>query len=280
MSQEGLRSLDMEADVQRAVGGDRGALERVIEAILPDVHRLALRFLWHPHDAEDATQEILIRVITHLGSYRGESAFRTWVFRVASNVLLTTRKRRAEQNAASLDAFGEDLERGLSDEMPDVGIEHELMLEEVRIGCTMAMLLCLDRALRLAYILGEIMDVDHREGAAILDIQPAAFRARLSRARKAIQSVLTSHCGLIEPTNACRCRRRAKTAVALGRVDPHRLLFASSLATAKAFPAVLETVRSLEQGRRAAALYRAQSDRTPAEFTDWMRSWLDQHWKQ
>jgi hypothetical protein len=62
-------------------------------------------------------------------------------------------------------------------------------------------------------------------------------------------------------------------------VDPDRLLFATSLAQARAFPAVLRTVRNLEQGRRAAALYRAQVDRTPAEFTQWIRTWLETNWK-
>jgi RNA polymerase sigma factor (sigma-70 family) len=271
----------LESDVGRAVAGDREALERVVLAIQPEVYRLALRFLWHPEDAEDASQEILIRIITRLGTYRHESAFRTWVYRVAANALLTMRRRRAEQHTMSLEAFGEDLEQGLSDETPAAAAvaEHELLLDEIRIGCTMAMLLCLDRPLRLAYILGEIMDLDHNEGASVMEIKPAAFRARLSRARRAIQSVMTSHCGLVNPANACRCRKRVKVAIELGRVDPQRLLFASSLAHARAFPGVLQAVRRLEEGRRAAAIHRAQSDRTPREFANWVRRWLDQNWK-
>jgi RNA polymerase sigma factor (sigma-70 family) len=275
------RAPNLESDVSLAVAGDRQALERVVEAIQPDVYRLALRFLWHPQDAEDACQEILIRVVTNLGTYRGESAFRTWVFRVASNTLLTMRAKRAESLAVSLEEFGKDLATGLSDEWPDAAqiVEHELLLEEVRIGCTMAMLLCLDRPLRIAYILGEILGLDHNEGSSALQIRPAAFRARVSRARRAIQATMTSHCGLINPVNACRCRKRIKPAIELGRVDPDRLLFATSLAQARDFPAVLRTVRSLEQGRRAAALYRAQVDRTPAEFTQWIRNWLETNWK-
>jgi len=143
----------------------------------------------------------------------------------------------------------------------------------------MAMLLCLDRPLRLAYILGEIMDVDHNEGAAALQIQPAAFRARVSRARRSIESFMSSHCGLANPANPCRCRKRVKTAIELGRVDPDRLLFATSVVHAKAFPEVLRTVRNLQEGRRAAALYRAQIDRSGHDFSGWIRTWLDTHWK-
>ncbi|HUF69605.1 MAG TPA: hypothetical protein VMM79_13260 [Longimicrobiales bacterium] len=77
--------------------------------------------------------------------------------------------------------------------------------------------------------------------------------------------------------NACRCRRRVGTAIELGRVDPHNLLFASSAARARAFPDVLERIRALDEGRRAAALYRAQPDSTAEDFTAWIRDWLDRH---
>jgi RNA polymerase sigma factor (sigma-70 family) len=266
----------LELDVARAVAGDRDALESVIAAIQPDVHRIALRFLWHPQDAEDATQEILIRVMTRLDTFRAESAFRTWVFRVATNRLLSLRAKRAERQAMSFDAFAADLDNGLSEHVVTIpDIERDLLLDEVRIGCTMAMLLCLDRPYRLAYILGEIMDLDHNEGAAVMDISPAAFRARVSRARRSITALMTSRCGLVDPSNACRCRTRVGTAIRLGRLDPHNLLFAGSLARSTEFPRVVRHIRTLHEGRRAAALYRAQPDVTDAGFTSWLRDWLD-----
>jgi RNA polymerase sigma factor (sigma-70 family) len=266
----------LELDVARAVAGDRDALESVIAAIQPDVHRIALRFLWHPQDAEDATQEILIRVMTRLDTFRAESAFRTWVFRVATNRLLSLRAKRAERQAMSFDAFAADLDNGLSEHVVTIpDIERDLLLDEVRIGCTMAMLLCLDRPYRLAYILGEIMDLDHNEGAAVMDISPAAFRARVSRARRSITALMTSRCGLVDPSNACRCRKRVGTAIRLGRLDPHNLLFAGSLARSTEFPRVVRHIRTLHEGRRAAALYRAQPDVTDAGFTSWLRDWLD-----
>ena len=81
----------LDAEVARARAGDRAALESVVRAIQKDVQGLALRFLWHPQDAEDAAQEILVRVVTGLGGFRGESGFRTWVYRVACNTLLSLR---------------------------------------------------------------------------------------------------------------------------------------------------------------------------------------------
>jgi len=266
-------------DVERAKAGDRGALESVVRAVRPGVYGLALRFLWHPQDAEDATQEILIRVVTGLGGFRGDSGFRTWVFRIACNTLLTLRKKRMELQAVSFEEFGEDLSRGLSDSplRVEYDLDQALLLEEVKIGCTLALLLCLDRNHRLAYILGEILELDHKEASEVLKIAPAAFRKRLSRARASITTFMTARCGLVNPANACRCRKRVDTAVDLGRVDPANLLFASSRDHARRFPQVLERIRQLEETQRAAALYRSHPDPAPSEsFTGWLRQVLDE----
>lgn len=247
----------LDALVRRAQGGDRDALEGVVAAIQRDVYGLALRFLWHPQDAEDAAQEVLIRVVTRLGGFRGESEFRTWVWRIAANTLLNLRRSRMERSAMSFSDFAADLEDGQSDDLPAVppDVEQALLLEEVKIGCSLGMLLCLERPQRLAYILGEILELEHREGAAVLGISPAAFRQRVARARRAVSDFMLGHCGLVNPDNACRCRRRVNAAVALGRIDPRQLLHAGSLERARRFPQVLVEIRRLEETRRAAALF-------------------------
>lgn len=265
---------ETEALVRAARGGDRDALEAVVKSVQPLVHGLALRFLWHPEDAEDAAQEILVRVVTGLASFRGESAFRTWVFQVACNALRTTRRRRMEQRTLSLDAFSADLAGGLSDEPLAIppAADQNLLWEEVRIGCTTAMLLCLDRDHRLAYILGEILELDHREASAALEVTPAAYRQRLARARAAIVGLMRARCGLAHPENPCRCRRRVATAIARGHLDPEQLLFASSAEQARRFPEVLVEIRKLDAMQRAAALQRARIMPGPPEtFTLWLR---------
>ena len=264
----------LEALVARAQRGDRAALEAVVAAVEPQVRELAQRFLWHPEDAEDASQEILVRIVTHLGSFRGESAFRTWMFRVACNALRTLRRRRMEERALSLDAFAADLAEGLSDAPVAVSppVDEHLLWEEVRVGCTTAMLLCLDRDHRLAYILGEILELDHRTAAAALEISPDTYRQRLARARAAIVELMRARCGLAHPTNPCRCRRRVATAIARGHVDPAKLLFASSAEQARRFPEVLVRIRELDELQRAAALQRSSSRTQPSEaFARWLR---------
>ncbi len=88
--------VNEEALVQAARAGDRDALDALVSQIQTRLYNLAVRMLWHPADAEDATQEILIKIVTHLADFRGESQFGTWCWRIATNHLLTTRKRRAE----------------------------------------------------------------------------------------------------------------------------------------------------------------------------------------
>ncbi|MBI3402259.1 MAG: RNA polymerase sigma factor [Acidobacteria bacterium] len=218
----------LESLAARAKDGDREALEALVAAIRHDIYNLAVRMLWHPADAEDATQEILLRIVTKLATFRGDSAFRTWSFRVATNHLLNVRRSRAEREALTFERFGTDLETGLSD--PPAGPaddpQQALLVEEVKLGCTTGMLLCLSREERLAYIVGDILDLPSEEAARSLGIRPPAFRKRLSRARDRLRTFMRAHCGLVSPDAACSCRRRVASAIAHGRVDPDRLLFA------------------------------------------------------
>ncbi|MFZ1546819.1 MAG: hypothetical protein WAT12_06925 [Candidatus Nitrotoga sp.] len=137
------------------------------------------------------------------------------------------------------------------------------MLEEVKIGCAHAMLLCLDRNHRFANILGEIFDLDHRDGAAILAITPVAFRKRLSRANTCIILFMKSHCCLVGPANVYQFHLRVNAAVDKGYINPNKLLFVQSLSLAKRFPEVLQTIRQREDVRRAAALHRSHSQLEP-----------------
>jgi RNA polymerase sigma factor (sigma-70 family) len=218
----------LDALAARARNGDRDALEALVAAIRHDVYNLAVRMLWHPADAEDATQEILLRIVTKLATFRGDSAFRTWSFRVATNHLLNVRRSRAEQEAVTFDRFGKDLETGLRDPPAASADDPQqaLLVEEVKLGCTTAMLLCLSRQERLAYILGDIFELESEDAARALGIRPPAFRKRLSRARDQLRAFMRVRCGLVNRDAACACKRRVVPAVTRGRVDPDHLLFA------------------------------------------------------
>ena len=240
--------------------GSLRALDQLLSSVQHKIYTLAARMLWCPDDARDATQEILIKLATHLASFRHESAFMTWAYSVAANYLKSVRRGRLEDRY-TFESFGQELGENLADhdETEDT-IQTSLLLEEIRIGCTMGMLLCLDRAHRIAYILGEVLELDGEEAARILEIPAATFRKRLSRARADMLKFMQAHCGLVRESNSCHCRLRVNVAIASGRVNAAKLIFAADSEAPGRFPKVLEHVRKLEESQRIVALYRARPE--------------------
>src|SRR5688572_3020218 len=147
---------ELELLVEHAQAGDRAALNELVRRLIDDVYRLALRMTANRADAEDAAQEVMIKAVTHLGSFRGESSVRTWVYRIAVRHLLDRPKSRVETFGLDFERFAADLLDGLE---PGALDEDPAAAEEVKLGCTLAMLTCLDREHRVAYILGEVFDV-------------------------------------------------------------------------------------------------------------------------
>lgn len=258
MSVEVEESLD--DLVKRAADGSRDALEAVVRAVQDDVYALALRMLWHPADAADAAQEILIKIVTHLGSFRGESGFRTWCFRVASNHLLTVRASRAERRARTFDDVAEMLGDLAEPASPSPGPEALLLVEEVKLGCTLGILLCLDRPHRLAYILGAVLGLPGEEGAEVCEVPHATYRKRLSRARERMSEFLTGHCGLANAEAPCRCERRVSPTLEAGLLSPQHLLFARHGERPAGARSLLTMTRELEELSADVQLYRSHPD--------------------
>lgn len=240
--------------IQLAVNGDKDALEQLILSVQGGLYNLAVRMVWHPQDAEDASQEIMIKIITKLSTFQGNSSFRTWAWRIAINHLLNMRKKHTEQQDFNFDDFAIDLDNFVADNsLPvDRQVEQKLLIEEAKIGCLQAMLQCLKRDERAAYIVGEIFGVTDKEGATIFDIQPAAYRKRLSRARQRIHEFMNRKCGLYNPTNPCRCSKRLNTAIVHKRLDPNNLLFAKDGDDEEK----LQAIAKIDAVDRASALYR------------------------
>jgi RNA polymerase sigma factor (sigma-70 family) len=256
----GEDALDAERElVGRAVDGDRAALAEVVGLLQDPLYRLALRMVWRPADAEDAVQEILIRVVTRLASWRAEARLLTWAYRIGVNYLLNLRRKTPLENRElSLDTFREDLADGLA-VADHAGPEAELLAREVRLSCSQAVLQCLERGERVAYVLGEIFLLSSTEAAWVLDLTPAAYRQRLARARQRIRAFMASTCGIVNPEAFCRCARRVDKAVASGRLDPARPALATHPVTASG-RTVAEADAQLHRLHDAAAVLRAHPD--------------------
>lgn len=209
--------------VRLAAEGDKGALEQLLTGVQDLVFNLSLRMLGTIHDAEDASQEILIRVMTNLASFRGESAFTTWVFRIAVNHLKNYRKSMFAQHPLSFEYYGEDIVSGKEKDIPDLtmGVDRNLLEQELKLSCTNVMLQCLDTDSRCIYILGTMFRVDSRLAAEILEISPEAYRQRLARIKKKMAGFLDEYCGL-SGKGVCSCSKRISYAIATHRVNPEK----------------------------------------------------------
>jgi RNA polymerase sigma factor (sigma-70 family) len=216
--------------VTRARAADREALETLLARHLPWIFNLSLRMLHRRADAEDATQEILLKVIKALPGFRGAAKFSTWLYRIASNHLLNARKskRAASEAICSFSVASAGLRQVPDLDPPDprtVPVPVEILIEETGTNCTFGTLLCLDGRQRLVFILGEVFGVSDEVGAEIAEVTPVNFRQILSRARRDLYEYLRDNCSLVNAENDCKCARKTRAFIQAGFVDPAKLEF-------------------------------------------------------
>jgi RNA polymerase sigma factor (sigma-70 family) len=265
--------------VRAAVQGDRPALERLVQRHQGFIYSLAQRMLYAPEDAADATQEILISIVTNLASFRGEAAFRTWAYRIAVRQLLAFKKGRVEHVVHDFDCFGRTLDATPNLDPPDTGslpVDVRLVVEEAKVGCLMAMLLCLDRDHRMAFVLGEIFEASDAVAAEVLGISADNARQRLARARQQLRQFLTGRCGLLDETGACHCARKTQGFIRQGIVDPNRLRFTEVHLdrTKEEAPARARELQGYVE-RAYAELLRSQPLARTADFAEVLRRMLE-----
>jgi RNA polymerase sigma factor (sigma-70 family) len=215
--------------IAKAKNGSKSALEMLIKKHQHYIYNVALKMTLSPFDAEDVTQEVLIKVITHLSSFKGESAFRTWLYRITFNHFLKMKKNSLENYITTFDNYGHELAQMADNDLSQIEQnEWGEFIKDAKIGCMSGMLLCLDREQRLVYILGEIFEIDHNLGSEMLDISKDNFRKRLSRARRDLYQFMNNKCGLMNTENPCRCDRKTKAFIKAGWVDTQQLKFNTS----------------------------------------------------
>lgn len=210
--------------VDKAIEGDKEALESLIISVRDMIYNLSLRMLGTICDAEDATQEIIIKIITQLSSFRKESAFSTWVYRIATNYLINYKKSMFAKQPLSFEFYGADIEGGFIPNTEDLmqGVEERILAEELKQSCTNVMLQCLDAESRVIYALGVMFKVDSKVCGEILNITPEAYRQRLSRIRKRVGEFLKEYCGLTV-SGKCNCQKRVGYAIHSQRLNPQNL---------------------------------------------------------
>ncbi len=212
--------------VKQAIDGNKESLNEIISYHQPFIYNVAWKMCHNPLDAQDLTQEVLIKVITKLGQFNFKSKFRTWLYRIVVNEFLQSKRRKGETQFSDFDDYGERLDQVPN---PELSIEEEIsyqeLSKEMQIQCMSGMIMCLNREQRLIFILGASFGIDHTLGADLFGISKQNFRIKLHRARKDLFSYMNDKCGLVNKENPCRCPKKAKALKEMGVLDEKKMLF-------------------------------------------------------
>lgn len=214
--------------VQEAINGNKKSLETIIKKHQIWIFNIAFRMTGNHHDAEDITQEIIIKIITRLHSYKGKGSFRSWVYIIVKNHVLNMKKRQTEKHYISFSHYAKEIDDSPDFEIPDpnsLPVDLPVILEELRLVCLAGILLCLNREQRLVFILGEMFGIPHTICSEIFETTNVNFRKKLSRARIRVYNFMKNRCGLIDRKNSCHCRNKLSGLLKEKTIDPDNLVF-------------------------------------------------------
>lgn len=208
--------------ITKAIQGDDKALEALLVEVQDFVYNLSLRMLGTLTDCEDATQDILIKIMTNLSSFRKDSNYQTWVYRIAVNYLIDYRKSMFAKRPLNFDFYGNDIRYGHSDnEELLLGLDREQLAGELKMSCSNVMLQCLEPETRCIFIVGTMFKIDSKVAGEIFEISSENYRKKLSRARSKMAKFLSEYCGL--GGGMCSCIERVSYAIEQHRLDPKNL---------------------------------------------------------
>jgi RNA polymerase sigma-70 factor (ECF subfamily) len=160
----------IESDVALAAGGDASAFERMYCTHVAKVHSLARRMIG-PHEADEITQDVFVRAWQKLGTFRGDSAFGTWLYRLAVNVIIERRRSHAIRNNRMADDAGAVDRAMILPVRSDLRIDVDHAIEQLPPGA------------REIFVLHDVEGYKHREIASLLDIASGTSKRQLHRAR-------------------------------------------------------------------------------------------------
>lgn len=189
-----LRDLEL---IEEAKTGHSEAYGELVLKYQDRVHNACWRICGHVDDAQEVTQEAFLTAWERLDTFRAQSGFYTWVFRIAVNLAISRRRKQARQQLASLDQLAEacgtqvsELASSASDERRD---DPRLQADDAEAQALVTQALqALDRDHRAVVVLRDIEGMSYQEIGEILDLAPGTVRSRLHRARMAVRAALAA----------------------------------------------------------------------------------------
>lgn len=200
-----MRALTREqeaAAVRKVLAGDANAFELLVKEYEKNVYNIALRMVSNAEDAQDMAQEAFIKAYNCLSSYRGDSKFSVWLYRIVSNVcldFLRSKNRRPTVSLSIEDDEGEESQLDIADESqsPELLLDRTLTRESVRRG-----LESLPPEYRQILLLREIQGLSYEEISGALRIEVGTVKSRIFRARKKLCEFLLDDGNISEFTTS------------------------------------------------------------------------------
>jgi RNA polymerase sigma-70 factor (ECF subfamily) len=169
------------------------------------VSAISHRMIQNPEMAKDAAQEAWMEILKSLNTFKGESKISTWIYAIASRVILRQAKNKKVYSTRHLSEYFRDGERKSPFEQE---ADKRRWVKEMCDKCLTGILHCLSNQDRLLYVLYDIAGLSHREISLIVDDQESTVRQRVSRSRKKLQHFLNEECVLFNPDGNCSCRMK------------------------------------------------------------------------
>ena len=171
-------------------------MEEVFRDYAPRIYNLAWRMLGNDADAEDVTQDVLLQLVRKLHTFRGESAFPTWLHRITVNAALAHRRKRATREEHRvrdpLDSFLEDGSHATPIRRWSVPPDQEALDHETR-GLIEKAITELPEIYRDVYVLADVEGLANAEIGDMLGLSVPAVKSRLHRARLLMRNALAPH---------------------------------------------------------------------------------------
>lgn len=178
---------NVERLVEDAVRGDARAFEILMETHESRMYAVALRMCQNREDAQDCLQEAMMRVYKALPTFKGESSFSTWAYRITMNTCLDDLRRKKNKAASSLDAL---LDLGWSPADEDNTPERKFSQKEAQREISRA-IQSLPEDMRAAIVLRDIHGFSYEEIASMLSINIGTIKSRISRGREKLREILS-----------------------------------------------------------------------------------------
>lgn len=180
--------------ISHAVAGDSAAFSELMSLHERRMYAVALRICSNREDAQDCLQDAMLRIYRSLGSFKGQSSFSTWVYRITMNTCLDELRRRKSRNATSLDNL---LDNGWSPSDGENAPEEYALASEQRRTIDRA-IAALPEDMRSAVVLRDIQGFSYDEIAEMLEANIGTIKSRISRGREKLRLILRENAELFK----------------------------------------------------------------------------------